>query len=759
VPKVRVYELAREFDLPNKEILDKLTQAGIIVRSHSSSVDEEEARAALKAVVEKKTKAEGPGSPSKKAIKPVLQPEAKKKAERAKAKVSPEKSQRAPAAAGVTLTPVKPAAPAAKELPAKEASRRPSEADRAKAPSPTPTPAPPSVKPASPVAPKAAAVGKVVELRPREEEKAAKIPSAPSAIRISESITVKELSDLFERNPSEVIKKLMKMGIMAAINQTIDTEVAKTIGSRFGYTVEVVPLETGAGVRAGEEAAQLMPRAPVVTIMGHVDHGKTSLLDAIRHTNVIASEYGEITQHIGAYEVELEKGRVVFLDTPGHEAFTAMRARGTQVTDIVVLVVAADDGVMPQTVEAINHAKDAGVPILVAVNKIDKASGDPGRVRQQLSDYGLMPEEWGGQTIYVEISAKKRIGIENLLEMLILQAEILELKANPQAQTKGTIIEARLDRGRGPVATVLVQNGTLRTGDSFLAGFHSGRVRAMLNDKGKRVDSAGPSTPVEVFGFSGVPVAGETFLVVPDEKKARMIALARMQKHREESIAVQPRITLDDLYRQIQEGAVKELRMIIKGDVQGSVEPLQDSLERISTAAVKLKVIHSSVGAITESDVALASASNAIILGFNVKPEVKVQKMATQEGVDIRLYHVIYDAINEVAAAMEGLLEPKYVEKLMGRAEVRNLFSVPRHGMIAGSYVLEGKVVRDAPTRIVREGKSVFEGKIDSLRRFKEDVKEVAAGYECGVGVAGFSDLRVGDLIETYELEKVAQKL
>jgi translation initiation factor IF-2 len=757
VPKVRVYELAREFDLPNKEILDKLTQAGIIVRSHSSSVDEEEARAALKAVVEKKTKAKGPGSPSEKAIKPVLQPEAKKKAERAKAKVSPEKSQRAPAAAGVTPTPVKPAAPAAKELPAKEASRRPSEADRAKAPSPSPSP--PSVKPAPPVAPKAAAVGKVVELRPREEEKAAVIPSAPSAIRISESITVKELSDLFEKTPSEVIKKLMEMGIMAAINQTIDTEVAKTIGSRFGYTVEVVPLETGVGVRAEEEAAQLMPRAPVVTIMGHVDHGKTSLLDAIRHTNVIASEYGEITQHIGAYEVELENGRVVFLDTPGHEAFTAMRARGTQVTDIVVLVVAADDGVMPQTVEAINHAKDAGVPILVAVNKIDKASGDPGRVRQQLSDYGLMPEEWGGQTIYVEISAKKRIGIENLLEMLILQAEILELKANPQAQTKGTIIEARLDRRRGPVATVLVQNGTLRTGDSFLAGFHSGRVRAMLNDKGKRVDSAGPSTPMEVFGFSGVPVAGETFLVVPDEKKARMIALARMQKHREESIAVQPRITLDDLYRQIQEGAVKELRMIIKGDVQGSVEPLQDSLERISTTAVKLKVIHSSVGAITESDVALASASNAIILGFNVKPEVKVQKMATQEGVDIRLYHVIYDAISEVAAAMEGLLDPKYVEKLMGRAEVRNLFSVPRYGMIAGSYVLEGKVVRDAPTRIVREGKSVFEGKIDSLRRFKEDVKEVAAGYECGVGVAGFSDLRVGDLIETYELERVAQKL
>jgi translation initiation factor IF-2 len=582
---------------------------------------------------------------------------------------------------------------------------------------------------------------------------------APPVIRVSESVTVQELAAQLEKSPSEVIKKLVKMGIMATINQTIDSEVAKTIGSKFGYTVEVAPLEGGLDAEVEEEKAQLVPRPPVVTIMGHVDHGKTSLLDAIRHTNVIASEHGEITQHIGAYEVELDHGRVVFLDTPGHEAFTAMRARGTQVTDIVVLVVAADDGVMPQTIEAVNHAKDAKVLILVAINKIDRPNADVGRVRQQLSDYGLVPEEWGGQTIFVEISAKKKVGIENLLEMLLLQAEILELRANLNALAKGTIIEGRLDRGRGPVATVLVQSGTLKVGDSFLAGIHFGRVRAMLSDKGKRIEEAGPSTPVEVFGFSGVPTAGESFAVVPDEKKARLIATRRMQKQREEAITAQHRITLEDLHRQIQEGAAKELRMIIKGDVQGSVEPLQDSLERISTPEVKLKVIHRSVGAITESDVALASASNAVILGFNVKPEPKALKLAAQERVEIRLYNVIYDAINEVKAAMEGLLEPKYVEKVTGRVEVRNLFSVPKYGIIAGSYVLEGKMTRGSSMRVLRGGQVIYQGKIDSLRRFKDDVREVTFGYECGVGIIGFSDLKVGDQIETYELERVTQRL
>jgi len=753
VPKVRVYELARELDLPNKEILDKLTQAGIIVRSHSSSIDEEEARAALQGAIAKKPKASTVAP--KKATKPIPAPEPEKKTRPAKGKVALETGQKTrpkeePVSVEVGLIPS-----AVEELPKKEAPQKPSVAKLSES-QPSTTPA---VKPEPVLPPEVISEAKVVELRPPGAAKVAGGPVAPPVIRVSESVTVQELAAQLEKSPSEVIKKLVKMGIMATINQTIDSEVAKTIGSKFGYTVEVAPLEGGLDAEVEEEKAQLVPRPPVVTIMGHVDHGKTSLLDAIRHTNVIASEHGEITQHIGAYEVELDHGRVVFLDTPGHEAFTAMRARGTQVTDIVVLVVAADDGVMPQTIEAVNHAKDAKVLILVAINKIDRPNADVGRVRQQLSDYGLVPEEWGGQTIFVEISAKKKVGIENLLEMLLLQAEILELRANLNALAKGTIIEGRLDRGRGPVATVLVQSGTLKVGDSFLAGIHFGRVRAMLSDKGKRIEEAGPSTPVEVFGFSGVPTAGESFAVVPDEKKARLIATRRMQKQREEAITAQHRITLEDLHRQIQEGAAKELRMIIKGDVQGSVEPLQDSLERISTPEVKLKVIHRSVGAITESDVALASASNAVILGFNVKPEPKALKLAAQERVEIRLYNVIYDAINEVKAAMEGLLEPKYVEKVTGRVEVRNLFSVPKYGIIAGSYVLEGKMTRGSSMRILRGGQVIYQGKIDSLRRFKDDVREVTFGYECGVGIIGFSDLKVGDQIETYELERVTQRL
>ena len=753
MPKVRVYELARKLDLPNKEILDKLTQAGIIVRSHSSTVDEEEARAALQAVIAKKPKTSV--ATPKKAAKPIPAPGPEKKAAPAKGKVALDTGQKSRGKEEKVSAGAGPLPSVVEKLPQKEAPRKPSVA---KLPKTRPSTAP-AVKPTPASPPKVMSEAKVVELRPPKAPKAAGGPAAPPVIGISESVTVQELATRLEKSPSEVIKKLMKMGIMATINQTIDSEVAKTIGSKFGYTVEVVPLEGGLEAGVEEEKAQLVPRPPVVTIMGHVDHGKTSLLDAIRHTNVIASEHGEITQHIGAYEVELDHGRVVFLDTPGHEAFTAMRARGTQVTDIVVLVVAADDGVMPQTVEALNHAKDAKVPILVAINKIDKPNADVGRVRQQLSDYGLVPEEWGGQTIFVEISAKKRIGIENLLEMVLLQAEILELKANPNASAKGTIIEARLDRGRGPVATVLVQSGTLKIGDSFLAGIHFGKVRAMLNDKGKRIEEAGPSAPVEVFGFSGVPAAGEAFAMVPDEKRARLIATGRMQKQREEAMTAQHRVTLEDLHRQIQEGVVKELRMIIKGDVQGSVEPLQDSLERIGTPEVKLKVIHSSVGAITESDVALASASNAVILGFNVRLEPKAIKLAAQEGVDIRLYDVIYDAINEVKAAMEGLLEPKYVEKGTGRLEVRNLFTVPKYGIIAGSYVLEGKVTRGSAMRVVRDGQVIHQGKIDSLRRFKDDVREVTFGYECGVGVIGFSDLKVGDQIETYELERVTQRL
>ncbi|MGH7369928.1 MAG: translation initiation factor IF-2, partial [Candidatus Methylomirabilaceae bacterium] len=501
------------------------------------------------------------------------------------------------------------------------------------------------------------------------------------------------------------------------------------------------------------------PRPPVVTIMGHVDHGKTSLLDAIRQTNVIALEAGGITQHIGAYQVDLSGGKVTFLDTPGHEAFTAMRARGAQVTDLVVLVVAADDGVMPQTLEAINHAKDAKVPILVAVNKIDKPAADPNRVRQQLAEHGLVPEEWGGQTIYVEVSAKKQLGIDRLLEMLLLLAEIQELKANPHRPGKGVIVEAELDRGRGPVATVLVQQGTLKAGDVVVAGLHSGRVRAMINDKGKKVQEASAATPVEVLGLSGVPMAGDSFVVVADERRGRQIALSRQQKHREDMIVSKRRVTLGDLHRRIQEGEVKELRIIIKGDVQGSIGPLRESLERISTDAVRLKVIHNSVGAITETDVMLASASNAVIVGFNVRPETKAQKLAEQEKVEVRLYTVIYEAINEIRGAMEGLLEPKFVERPLGRVEVRQLFQVPKVGVIAGSFVVEGKVARDSPVRVVRDGTVVHEGRIGSLRRFKEDVRDVQSGYECGVGLTNFNDVKVGDVLEVYQLESVAQKL
>jgi len=511
-----------------------------------------------------------------------------------------------------------------------------------------------------------------------------------------------------------------------------------------------------------EDPALLRPRAPVVTVMGHVDHGKTSLLDAIRQTNVIATEAGGITQHIGAYQVEVPGhavDRVVFLDTPGHEAFTAMRARGAQVTDIVVLVVAADDGVMPQTVEAINHARAAKVPILVAVNKMDKPGADPNRVKQQLAELALTPEEWGGDTIYVPVSAKRREGIGNLLDNLLVLAEVQELKANPGKPARGTVVEANLDKGRGPVATVLVQQGTLRVGDAVVAGLHYGRVRALINDKGRKVQEAGPATPVEVLGLSGVPMAGDVIGVAGDERKARTVALARQQKHREAAMAAQRRVTLDDLHQQIARGEVKELAIVLKADVQGSIGALRESLERLSTDAVKLRIIHDSVGAISETDVMLASASNAIIVGFSVRPAPQAQKLAEQERVDVRLHTIIYQAIDEIRAAMVGLLEPKFEERPVGRVEVRETFNITRVGTVAGSYVVEGKVTRDGLVRVVRDGRVVHTGRVGSLRRFKEDVSDVAAGYECGIGIANFNDVKIGDVLEVYELVEVAPKL
>ena len=583
----------------------------------------------------------------------------------------------------------------------------------------------------------------------------------PKHITISESITVQDLANKLNRSAAELIKKLMVLGMLATINQEVDAETAILLAGDFGVEVEVrLPkpefIELVDVVDAPETQAE---RPPVVTVMGHVDHGKTSLLDAIRHTRVTAQEAGGITQHIGAYQVEINNRKITFLDTPGHEAFTAMRARGAQVTDIAILVVAADDGVMPQTVEAINHAKAAEVPIVVAVNKIDKPNANPERVKQELTEHGLVPEEWGGTTICVPVSAKTTEGIATLLEMLVLVADIGELKANPERLAYGTVIEAELDKNRGPVATVLVQKGTLQIGDTIVAGSVLGKVRAMIDDNGRRVKKAGPSTPVEVLGFSEVPEAGDVFQAVEDEKIARLVSSQRQVKKREEELKPTARVTLDDLFKQIQEGEVKDLNVIIKGDVQGSVEALRSSLERLSTKEVRVNTIHVGVGGITESDVMFAIASNAIIIGFNVRPDNNARRIAENEKVDLRLYRVIYDALNDVKAAMSGLLDPVYREVVLGHAEVRAIFKVPKIGVVAGCYVTDGKILRNASIRVLRDSVIIHEGKIDSLKRFKDDVKEVVENFECGLGVENFNDVKEGDIIEAYTQEEVKRQL
>ena len=579
-------------------------------------------------------------------------------------------------------------------------------------------------------------------------------------IRISEAILVGELAKRMGVKSSEVIKKLMELGMMVTINQAIDAEAASLVAADFGYEVEKTGLELEDLIEEREDRAEdLVPRPPVVTIMGHVDHGKTSLLDAIRQTNVTAGEAGGITQHIGAYAVEVDHRKVVFLDTPGHEAFTAMRARGAKVTDIVILVVAADDGVMNQTVEAINHAKAANVPLIVAINKIDMPNANPDRVKQNMTEYGLVPEAWGGETIMAEISAKQKVGLKELLELILLQAEVLELRANPSRAMTGTVIEAKLDRGRGPVATILVQDGTLHVGDSFVCGTYFGRVRAMINDRGEKMEEAGPSTPVEVIGFSSVPQAGESFVVVTDEKRAKDLAAQRTQKQRELELAKSSRVTLEDFYKKMKKGVVKDLNLILKADVQGSIEALTEALGRLSTEAVRVNILHSSVGMINESDCMLASASEAIILGFGVKMEPSAQGVAEQEKIDTRFYNVIYDAIDDVRKAMEGLLEPIYEEKLTGKAKVLQIFTISRVGVIAGSMVFEGKILRGSKAHVVRDGKTIHQGEIASLKRVKDDVKEVVSGYDCGITVGGFQNFQVNDVIESYVVEKVTAHL
>ena len=561
---------------------------------------------------------------------------------------------------------------------------------------------------------------------------------------------------------SDVIMKLMSLGVMATANQSIDFDVAAIVASEYGFEVEKKAVAEDI-IHMDEEEddeASLEPRPPVVTVMGHVDHGKTTLLDAIRHSDVASREAGGITQHIGAYHVTLPSGnKVVFLDTPGHEAFTQMRARGAQVTDIVVLVVAADDGVMAQTKEAIDHARAANVPIIVAVNKIDKPEANPDRVKTELSELGLVPEEWGGDTIFVEISAKKKIGIDEFLELLALQAEVLELKANAKKRAKGYVIEARLDKGRGPVATMIVREGTLKRGDAIVCGLHYGKVRAMLNDRGERVEAAGPSMPVEVQGLSGVPEPGSEFVVLPNEKKAREVAEYRQRKQREAELVKTQKISLETMFERLQEQEVKELNIVLKTDVQGSLEAMSDALRKLSTKDIKVNIVRAGIGAITESDILLASASDALVVGFNVRPNAQAKALADQEKVDIRFYDVIYHAIDEIKQAMVGLLEPEYKEEVIGHAEVRQTFRVPKVGTIAGCYVLDGVVRRGANARLLRENVVVYTGKIASLRRFKEDVKEVASGFECGIGLENFNDIKVGDVIETYEMVEVKPTL
>jgi len=701
--KVRVYELAKELGTTSKKLIDVMESMDIKVNNHMSTLTDDEAKRVM-AVLTGQSEEKPPQEPAKAVA---AKPEKAVKKEAAK----PE-----------------PAATVEKKKVKKKPEEQPAPSRKAR---------------------------KALQ----EEKRAALLKEKRPKMKLEGQISVGELAGRIEVTPAQLIGYLMEMGVMANINQLLNPDTVELVAEEYGYDFEFVedPVEEELLTVAGDDQKKEILRRPVVTVLGHVDHGKTSLLDAIRNANVTAGEFGGITQHIGAYQVKVNDKKVVFLDTPGHEAFTSMRARGAQVTDIAVLVVAADDGVMPQTIEAINHAKAARVPVLVAINKIDKPEANPDRIKQQLSEHGLVAEEWGGDTIFVPVSAIRGDGLEELLEMILLLSEVAELKASPERSAKGTVIEAKLDRGRGPVATVLVQDGTLRVGDPIICGSIAGKVRAMQNDRGERVKTAGPSTPVEIVGLSDVPLAGDCFQVVSDDRVARQVAEKRTVKLKEATRHVQ-RVTLDDLFKQIQEGEVKDLNLILKGDVHGSVEALQDALYKLSLEEVQIKIIHTGVGAISESDVMLAAASNAIVIGFNIRPDNNARKLAEQDKVDIRLYRVIYEAIDDIKAAVTGMLKPIMKEVIQGQAEVRQLFKVSRLGSIAGSYVLEGKINRNAMIRVIRDGVVILEnGKIDSLKRFKDDTKEVLTGYECGILLENFNDLHEGDIVEAYSMEQVAR--
>ncbi|SCG83403.1 Translation initiation factor IF-2 [Proteiniborus sp. DW1] len=690
--KIRIYELAKEIGISTKELMDKLDELNVKVGSHMSSVDKEEAELLKEYIKEESSKKDE--DEDIESYDDTNEDFYEKKASSSKPKKTKKREEN---------TKVN-----------------------------------------------------------KEKDKERLTNKEIKIIEVDNKIIVKDLAEKVGVSSNQVISKLIALGVMAGINQEIDFDAASIVASEFNCELklnkQVTEQENSIyddflDSEDPEESLKLRP--PVVTVMGHVDHGKTSLLDAIRETRVTQKEAGGITQHIGASTVTVNNKKVVFLDTPGHEAFTSMRARGAQITDIAILVVAADDGVMPQTIEALNHAKAANVPIIVAVNKTDKEEANPDRVKQELTEHGLVPEEWGGDTIFVPVSALKRIGIDELLEMVLLVAEMQELKANPNRNAVGTIIEAKLDKGRGPVATVLVQKGTLSVGDSVVSGVAYGKVRAMLDDKGKRVKKAGPSMPVEILGLSEVPEAGESLYAVEDDKKAREIAERNKEAIRSEQLKVTQKVSLDDLFERIKQGEVKDLNIIIKADVKGSIEAVKQSLEKLSIDEVKVNPIHGGVGAITESDIMLASASNAIVIGFNVRPTNTAMDIANRENVDVRTYRVIYNAIEDIEAAIKGMLAPEYKEVILGRAEVRATFKVPNVGMVAGIYIQQGKILRNAKVRLLRDNVVIHEGNISSLKRFKDDVREIATGYEGGLGIEGYNDLKEGDVIEAFTLEEI----
>ncbi len=764
--RVRVFELAKKLKLTSKELLDKLRAAGIEVKSHMSGVDETQVQKALSAA--KKPR-------KKKAVKTKAKPTrkktavSKKKAAPAKtrAKTVSKKSKQDETVAVAVAEPETATAPTIEEIEPEKVRGITVASDgtiisvgKARKTTKEPKRSGSGVAVAEAPAKDRAAAGAAPEALTAEEEGQTLVAETERVIEIDEVVTVEELAKKLDVETNDLILEMMDQDILATKNQILDVAVARQIASTHGCEIRVMTMEEDLFVDDEEfDPSKLEPRAPVVTVMGHVDHGKTSLLDVVRKTDVVGGESGGITQHIGASKVELPHGQIVFLDTPGHEAFTAMRARGAKVTDLVVLVVAADDGVKPQTVEAVNHATDAEVPIIVAVNKIDRPNADPAKVRQELAKLELVTEEWGGKTVFVDVSAKTEDGIDDLLEMLLVQAEDLQLRANPARQARGVVLEGLLDRGRGPVGHILIQNGTLRKGDVFICGQHYGKVRALVDEHGKEIVEATPSTPVEVLGFSGVPEPGDIFICVGDEKKVRQISESRQEKQRERMAAPIQHKTLEDLQQQIAEGEVAQLKLIVKADVQGSVDALVASLEKIKSDEVRLDVIHQGVGGVNRSDVMLASAADAIVIGYHVTASADVSRLAEKEAVEIRNYSVIYKAIDDIRAAMEGMLAPKYRQEVTARAEVRQVFRISSIGAVAGCFVLEGKITRGQNARVIRDDVIVYESRIEGLRRFKDDVRDVASGFECGIKMQNFDDTKEGDIIEAYTMIELERRL